>query len=79
MEQSKNTEQIISPLKAIRARCLDCCAGQAQEVKLCPAQNCPLYPFRLGKNPFRKSREYSPEQIEQMRTRLEQARNAKNS
>lgn len=43
----------MTPLKAIREKCLDCMCGQAQEVKLCPCDDCPLYPFRLGKNPSR--------------------------
>lgn len=45
---------ITSPVKAIRARCLDCCAGSANEVKLCPVTDCPLYAFRFGKNPYIK-------------------------
>lgn len=43
----------VSPLKAIRLRCLDCCGDSAMEVRLCPAITCPLYPFRFGKNPNR--------------------------
>ena len=31
--------EIKVPLKAIRAKCLDCCCGQANEVKLCPSAN----------------------------------------
>lgn len=61
-----------NPVKAIRAKCLDCCGQQANEVKMCPAQDCPLYPFRLGKNPYRSSatRVYTPEQIEELRQRM---------
>lgn len=43
----------MTPMKAIRAKCLDCCCGQYKEVKLCPCSDCPLYPFRLGRNPNR--------------------------
>ena len=43
---------IKSPIKAIRAKCLDCCCGQAIEVKLCTVTKCPLHPFRFGKNVF---------------------------
>lgn len=43
----------LTPLKAIRAKCLDCMAGQANEVKLCPSDDCPLYGFRMGHNPNR--------------------------
>ena len=37
----------MTPLKAIRAKCLDCCGGQANEVRLCPCPDCTLYPFRF--------------------------------
>ena len=43
-----------TPLKAIRAKCLDCVAEQPQEVRLCPSENCPLWPYRMGHNPNRK-------------------------
>ena len=38
----------ITRSKAIRLKCLDCMCGQSNEVKLCPASNCPLYTYRLG-------------------------------
>lgn len=65
-----------SPGKAIREKCLDCC-GNANEVKLCPVTDCALYPFRFGKNPYRTKREYSEEQKQQMRERLQKARENK--
>lgn len=61
-----------NPVKAIRAKCLDCCVQQINEVRDCPAQDCPLWPFRLGKNPYRHkvARSYTPEQIEELRQRM---------
>lgn len=44
--------KIRSPVKAIRAKCLDCCGGQRLEVKECPVKDCPLWAFRFGRNPF---------------------------
>ena len=41
----------LTPIKSIRAKCLDCCAGSYKEVALCTAQNCSLYPYRFGKRP----------------------------
>lgn len=35
--------------KAIRLKCLDCCAGNSAEVRKCTCYNCPLYRYRLGK------------------------------
>ena len=46
--------EIRTPIKAIRAKCLDCCSFQAQEVRLCPCHDCPLFPYRMGHNPKRK-------------------------
>ncbi len=38
-------------LKAIRAKCLDCCGGNASEVRKCVCTNCPLWPLRMGSQP----------------------------
>lgn len=70
---------ITSPVKAIRAKCVDCCHGSSNEVKLCPAGDCPLHPFRYGKNPYRQKREMTAEQIEAARERFAKAREAKNA
>ena len=43
----------MTPLKAIRKKCLECCCGQYKEVRLCPSKDCSLYPFRFGNNPIR--------------------------
>ena len=39
----------VSRSKAIRLKCLDCCAGQSAEVRKCPAANCPLWRYRMGR------------------------------
>lgn len=41
----------MTPIKAIRLKCLDCCFGQINEVRLCPAEDCSLWPYRMGHNP----------------------------
>ncbi len=41
----------LTPVKAIRAKCLDCCCGHPSEVRICTAKKCPLYPYRMGKRP----------------------------
>lgn len=46
----------MTPLKAIRAKCLDCCCWNAKEVRLCTATKCPLHEYRFGKNPALKGR-----------------------
>ena len=48
---NEEQEKHITPLKAIRLKCLDCCCGSSNEVSECPCVDCSLYPFRFGKNP----------------------------
>ena len=48
-----------NPLKAIRDKCLDCCCGNAAEVRKCVSVDCPSWPFRMGTNSFRKKRDLS--------------------
>lgn len=63
----------MTPMQAIRAKCMECSNDSFKEIKLCSITNCPLYDFRLGKNPNIK-REYTPEQREEMAKRLASAR-----
>ena len=65
---------IASPVKAIRAKCLDCCAGSVVEVRECPVAGCPLHPYRMGRNPFRQKRKLSADQIARLRSGLDRAR-----
>ncbi|MEI4233735.1 hypothetical protein [Roseovarius sp. D22-M7] len=58
----------MSPLRALRLNCLDCCNGSAQEVRLCTAVDCPSWPFRMGKNPWR--RKLDQEERAALRARL---------
>ncbi len=66
-------EKKLSPLKAIRAKCLEC-SGTWYEVKLCPVEKCALHPYRFGKNPYRPKREYTEEELAAIRARLAKAR-----
>lgn len=51
-EETKGDGKKITPLRAIREKCLDCVLGSSNEVALCPMENkCSLWPFRFGKNP----------------------------
>lgn len=49
-----NSLKKLTPLKAIRLKCLDCSAGQPSEVRKCPMEDCPLFTYRFGHNPNRK-------------------------
>jgi hypothetical protein len=53
---SRAGHKAISPVEAIRRKCLDCSGQQPAEVKLCETVTCPLWPFRAGRHPYtRKS------------------------
>lgn len=71
--------EITNPVKAIRAKCLDCCCNQVKEVELCEMTDCALHPFRFGKNPYRAKREYTEEQLERKRKAIDAANAAKAS
>ena len=40
-----------TPVKSIRAKCLDCSGWQTKEVRLCPLEKCALWPYRMGVRP----------------------------
>lgn len=52
--QQKVSKERLTPLKAIRARCLDCQGNRPSGVRKCEDVDCPHYCFRFGKNPNRK-------------------------
>ena len=70
-------EKVISPVRAIRQKCLDCSNGSANEVKACPVERCPLYAFRFGKNPYRQPRALTEAQKKELTSRLREATNGK--
>ena len=45
------TGKKLTPMKAIRAKCLDCSNGSFQEVRECPVTECPLHHLRSGHRP----------------------------
>ena len=44
----------LTPVKAIRTKCLECSGGSPKEVRECVIPDCALYPYRLGTNPARQ-------------------------
>ena len=65
-------------LKTIRKKCLDCVCYQAKEVELCPSNDCPLWPFRFAKDPFKTPRQLSEAQKENL-VKATAARKRKNN
>lgn len=64
-------------LTAIKEKCLDCSAGDKNEVKLCPITDCTLYKYRFGKDP-EGGRKLTEEQKAAAAERLKKARESKN-
>lgn len=64
-------------LKAVRAKCLDCSGSSAAEAKACPVTSCPLFPFRLGSDPWRKRATLSDDEREKRTARLQSARSSR--
>lgn len=42
-------------VKQIRETCLYCMGGSRSGVRECQTKSCPLYPFRMGRNPNRST------------------------
>ena len=49
-------------LKIIRRKCLDCVCYQPREIELCPSTRCALWPYRMGKDPYKTPRQMSDAQ-----------------
>ena len=52
----KHDAGTLTPLAAIRAKCLDCCCGSFKSVKFCTldglnSTRCALWPYRFGRRP----------------------------
>lgn len=67
-------EIITSPLKAIKAKCMDCVCDDREEMVHCQVTDCALFPFRFGKNPYRDKRELSEEHKEKLVAALQAGR-----
>ena len=61
----------ITRAKAIRLKCIDCCCGNTAEVRKCPAEHCPLWRYRMGREendelkPLRKNSEKNDEFLDE--------------
>ena len=46
-----NKTKNLTPISAIREKCLECCCWSFEDVKQCPGKDCALFPYRFGKRP----------------------------
>ncbi|WP_425067762.1 hypothetical protein [Reyranella sp.] len=56
----------MSAQQALRLRCIDCSGASAAEVRLCIHVQCPAWPLRMGRSPWRAPP--SEAQLAQVRT-----------
>lgn len=61
----------LTPLKAIRKRCLDCSAYNPREVRLCPCVECPLYSYRMGVRPSTYEKRRASKGVEAVEEKIE--------
>ncbi len=76
MERYK-PKKLKSPVKAIREFCTECMGGRdsegyAKRISECLVPVCPLFEFRLGKNPF-NTKNLSEEERKRRAVRLKNA------
>ena len=41
----------LTAIKAIRAFCVECTCGDPEWIRECPSNSCPLWVYRMGRNP----------------------------
>jgi hypothetical protein len=66
-----------NPVKVIRMKCRDCTNNSVAEIDNCTVKSCPLYPWRMGKNPYRIKKVMTEEQRAIAGARLAKARENK--
>jgi hypothetical protein len=51
----RGKHNIPSVLKTVRHKCLDCVSGSTKEARICPTEECPLWPYRMGRYPSKEA------------------------
>jgi hypothetical protein len=47
-------KEFLTPIQAIRKKCLECSNGQPNEIKECLIKNCPLYDYRISERHYKR-------------------------
>jgi hypothetical protein len=61
IKQIQISHSKLTPLRAIRSKCIDCSGHELNEVRNCQADDCPLFSLRMGRGnrkTFRAIRSY---------------------
>lgn len=56
--------KVLSPLRAIRKKCIDCCCDSTKSIKFCEIADCTLWPYRFGVRPSTAKRRYGKKALE---------------
>lgn len=59
----------LTPIKAIRAKCLDCCCDHPREVRLCQCDVCPLWGYRMCVRPGHPRAQLANEDVQREKLR----------
>lgn len=51
-------KKLLTPIKTIRKKCLDCCCGSTKAIKYCTCYSCRLWPYRFGLMPRTAQKKY---------------------
>ena len=54
--------KILTPIKTIRAKCMDCTCNQPKEIRECRMISCPSWPYRMGQRPSEHDRQVYEQQ-----------------
>ena len=54
--------------KGLRRQCLDMCAENAADARQCPVIDCPIWPYRMGRDPYDARRGVVPAGISRLRS-----------
>lgn len=63
-----------NPVKVLRLKCRDCTNNQIAEIDNCTIRQCPVWPWRFGKNPYRIKKVMSEGEKERVRVRFAKLR-----
>ena len=61
-------------LRIIHGKCMDCTCDEIKRVKQCPITDCPLWPFRMGKDPYKTKRTATQAQLDALAAGRDKAR-----
>ena len=68
-----SVDEPLSRTRAIRQKCIECCAGNAAEVRRCHITDCTLWPWRLGRGSLARLSTSKTDRLSAVRPKFEEA------